>query len=88
MSKPIEVGCRVVVIDAEKQHKIYIGTETTCIRRIDGIDAWETDIIHSDGLSMKFYSECLKRIDDYDGNQAGSWEALEGIYKPKEKVNG
>lgn len=87
MSKPIEVGCRAVIVNCREN----LGTEVNVVGYFgenlpfcseDGI-IWVIDknVSYTDGSDYPIISEkYLKRI-DYDGNETTSWESCE--WKPE-----
>ena len=91
MSKPIEEGCRAVIVNSKAGNngiKVgvlkYFGKAST-YRGLD--DAWEIDttlqgVVLADCVVPEYQ---LQRIDDYDGDEKTSWEEMKDIWTP-EKV--
>lgn len=93
--KPIEEGCRAVIVSSiipSNNGKIveigkFIGGENG--NNFVGDDWWETDIgiLTTHNRYINRVRECrLQRIDDYDGNETTSWEELKVIWSPPREI--
>ena len=97
MNKPIEAGCRAVIVNASKRNNGIIvnvvdvfgppGEDMTFPRL--GV-RWEIKeiIVHTNGMgwsrALNHIGEYnLQRIDDYDGNDIVSWGDMKEVWQPE-----
>ena len=93
MSRPIEPGCRAVVVNSSEANNgrivivmEYLGAledwRHRDMWRVDKKMIWKRGVLGEIGHDNLISGSKLKRIDDYDGNQSSTWEAMKDIWSP------
>ena len=92
MSKPIEEGCRAVIVNSEAGNN---GTVVSVLKSLGEHNygggemhhTWEVDIvlIGKATIDNRVPEFQLKRI-DYDGDETTTWEAMKDIWTPEIEV--
>ena len=85
--KPIEKGCKAMIVcnDHDSGKTVTVGNFIGAVEHFSRTKHWEIDAVMNlgDGCEATHIDESfLQRLDDYDGNEKASWDALEGIYTP------
>ena len=100
MSKPIQKGCRAVIVNSVNGNNgmiVTVGNFIGVVEEEDGMcfgkDRWEVSPsvkqVRNNRLVNHIQEIRLERIDDYDGDELTSWKELEHIWTPeKETANG
>jgi hypothetical protein len=82
MSKPIEPGCKAVIVNSDAGNDgivVTVGKFAGKINGWDGDDRWYIDKYVSGLLGGKLNAvreHQLKRIDDYDGDEKTTWDSM------------
>ena len=92
MAKPIEKGCRAVVVNSRVGNNGIVVTvigkapDDHTFRPSERHNIWYVDKKlkghATDNYNCPEYY--LKRIDDYDGDEKSSWEAMKDIWTPEQ----
>lgn len=93
--KPIEPGCRAVIVNSLAGNQGLVVTVIKHIAQSDcGVgfhhgeqgERWEIDIMIASSLGLRINhvgENQLQRIDDYDGNDVISWDDKRCVWQPE-----